>query len=163
MPVKLYAILRVRGQADVPPDVEHVLKLLRLHKKYHLVIYPENLPGLQGMLEKAKDWITWGEINRATLVKLLRTRGRTIGNKKLTDEYVSKALAEYGVKNIEGLADALIEGKLYLHKLDNLIKPVFRLHPPRGGFKGSIKKPVTMKGELGYRGEEINELIGRML
>jgi large subunit ribosomal protein L30 len=39
---------------------------------------------------------------------------------------------------------------------------VFRLHPPRGGFKKSIKKPMP-KGELGYRGDKINALVLRML
>ena len=40
--------------------------------------------------------------------------------------------------------------------------PVFHLHPPRGGFKGSIKKHLPY-GELGYRGKEIEKLIERML
>ncbi|MBR9680336.1 MAG: hypothetical protein GOU98_00755 [Candidatus Altiarchaeota archaeon] len=38
----------------------------------------------------------------------------------------------------------------------------FRLHPPRGGFKKTIKRPKP-DGELGYRGEKINELILKML
>jgi len=40
--------------------------------------------------------------------------------------------------------------------------PVFHLHPPRGGFKGSIKKHLPY-GELGYRGKEIEKLIEKML
>lgn len=36
------------------------------------------------------------------------------------------------------------------------------LSPPSKGFKGSIKKPFP-KGELGYRGEEINKLLKRMI
>ncbi|MEM2203989.1 MAG: 50S ribosomal protein L30, partial [Sulfolobales archaeon] len=49
------------------------------------------------------------------------------------------------------------------HKIDNIVKPVFRLHPPSGGFKGSIKKPYGNGGELGYRGQDINDLIRRMI
>ena len=42
-------------------------------------------------------------------------------------------------------------------------KKFFRLHPPRGGFrKGGIKRPYANGGDLGYRGEKINELIKRM-
>jgi large subunit ribosomal protein L30 len=82
---KLYAIIRIRGRLDVPPDVDYTLKLLRLHRKFHCVIYPEDQPGLKGMLQKAKDWVTWGEISRSTLVELLKVRGRTLGNRKLTD------------------------------------------------------------------------------
>jgi len=60
---------------------------------------------------------------------------------------------ELGIKGgIPALADAILSGKIMLHKVDNLIKPVFRLHPPRGGFKRTIKKPITQGGETGYRG-----------
>ena len=36
----------------------------------------------------------------------------------------------------------------------------YRLHPPRGGFRKTIKRPRP-QGELGYRGEKINDLIKR--
>ncbi|MEM0506415.1 MAG: 50S ribosomal protein L30 [Thermosphaera sp.] len=161
---ELYAVLRLRGLADTPPDVEHTLKLLRLHKKYHLVLYPSDLPGLKKMLDVVKDWATWGEISRETLVELLRKRGRTVGGRKLTDEYVNEKLKDLGVTGgIEGLANALLEGRVRLHEIDHLIKPVFRMHPPRGGFKKSIKKSLGSGGELGYRGRAINELIMKMI
>lgn len=159
----LYAIIRVRGTVDVPPDVEHALKLLRLHKKYHMSIYPSDLPGLRNVLQKAKDWITWGEIDYELLVEVLKKRGRLVGNKPLTDEIVNKLYAKHGISGgIPDLARALIEGRVRLHKLEH-IKPVFRLRPPRGGFRGSVKKPYGDGGELGYRGRAINELISRML
>jgi len=163
---KLYAIIRIRGRVDVRPDVEYTLSLLRLHRKYHLVLYPANTPGLEGMLRKIRDWVTWGEIDRETLIQLLRRRGRTPGNKPLTDEYVKEKL---GLSGIEELADKLLKAEIKLYKLYDkekkawIIKPVFRLHPPRGGFKGSIKKHYGAGGELGYRGAAINELIKKML
>ena len=164
--VKLYAVIRIRGRVDVPPDVEYTLKLLRLHRKNHCVIYPSTLPGIERMLHKVKDWVTWGEIDRETLIELLRTRGRAPGNRPITNEYLKEKL---GIGSIEELVEKLFRGELMLHKLKDkknkkwIIKPVFRLHPPRGGFKGSIKKPYRAGGELGYRGQEINELIKRML
>ncbi|MBN2141994.1 uL30 family ribosomal protein [Candidatus Woesearchaeota archaeon] len=43
-------------------------------------------------------------------------------------------------------------------------KKVFRLHPPRGGFeRKGIKKPFSLGGALGYRGEKMNDLIQKML
>ncbi len=164
--VKLYAIIRIRGRVGVPPDVRKTLANLRLHRRFHLVLYPSTLPGIHGMLDKVKDWVTWGEIDRETLIELLRRRGRAPGDKPLTDEYVREKL---GLSGIEELADKLLSGEIMLHKLYDktrkvwIIKPVFRLHPPRGGFKGSIKKPYGAGGELGYRGYAINELIRRML
>ena len=160
----VYAIIRLKGQVNVPYEVEHTLKLLRLRRKYHCVLYPASLPGLKGMLDKVKDWVTWGEIDRETLIQLLYARGRIPGGRKLTDDYVDEKLAQLGVKGgVPALADAILGGKILLHKIDNFVKPVFRLHPPRGGFKETIKKPYTQKGETGYRGPAINELIKRML
>ncbi|MEM4893666.1 MAG: 50S ribosomal protein L30 [Desulfurococcaceae archaeon] len=159
----LYAIIRLRGRVNVPHDVEYTLKLLRLHKKFHLVIYPRNTPGIEGMLQKVKDWVCWGEISCETLVELLRRRGRLVGGRKLDDEVAAIVLKNYGLEGgVLELAKAICEGKIILHK-DKLLKPVFRLAPPRGGFKGSIKKPFGNNGETGYRGREIDSLIRKMI
>ncbi len=43
-------------------------------------------------------------------------------------------------------------------------KKFFRLSPPKGGFgRKGIKKSFNVRGALGYRGKEINNLIKRML
>ncbi|MCI4461502.1 MAG: 50S ribosomal protein L30 [Thermogladius sp.] len=158
MPV-LYAVIRIRGIPDTPADVEHTLNLLRLRRKYSLVIYPKDLPGLEGMLMKVKDWVTWGEIDEETLALLLEKRGRVKGGLKLSRDILKKF---FNVDSFEELARKISSGEIVLHKQD-VIKPVFRLHPPRGGFKGSVKKPIGDHGELGYRGSGINDLIKRML
>lgn len=158
--MSILAIIRLRGRVDVDPDVETTLRLLRLYKKFHMTIYPSKLEGLEGMLRKTQHWITWGEIDLDTLTEVLIERGEIPGGKKLTDEYVKERL---GYSSIKDLARAIYEEKIYLHKLSDYIKPVFRLHPPRGGFRGSVKKPFKENGELGYRGYAINELIRRML
>ncbi len=155
----LYAIVRVRGTVDVPPDVERALRLLRLVKPFHAVIYPKS-PSIDGMLEVAKDWITWGEIDRATLRLLISKRGRLLGNKPITDDDVKKI---FGLGSIDELVDSLLEGKILWHHYEDYVKPVFRLHPPRGGFKGSTKKPYGSGGELGYRGREINRLLLKLV
>jgi len=160
----IYAIVRIRGQVNCPYDVEYTLKLLRLHRKYHCVLYPASMPGLEGMLKKVKDWVTWGEVNRDTLIQLLYARGRASRNRKLTDEYVDEKLGHLGIRGgIPALADAILYGKVMLHKIDNIVKPVFRLHPPRRGFKGSVRRLYEQNGETGYRGIAINDLIKRML
>jgi len=45
-------------------------------------------------------------------------------------------------------------------KKSKIIKPYFRLHPPRKGIKSKLHYP---KGVLGNHGEEINKLLERML
>jgi len=158
----LYLIIRIRGTVDVRPEVEHTLYLLRLRQRFAASLYHSSLPGLDGMLQKIRDWATWGEIDRDTLIQLIKVRGRLIGDKPITDEWVQKNLGLYG--GIPELADKLLSGEIMYHKLeDKGVKPFFRLHPPRGGFKGSIKRHYGDGGELGYRGTAINELVRRML
>lgn len=43
-------------------------------------------------------------------------------------------------------------------------KKFYSLHPPRGGFeRKGIKKPFNLKGALGYRRDNINVLIKKMI
>lgn len=157
---KIYAIIRLRGTIGTPYEIEHTLRLLRLVRKFHCVIYPAT-PDIEGMLNIVKDWVTWGEVDLQTLIELLKKRGRITGSKPLTDEYIRERL---GFDSIETLAQAIFEGKILFHKLSKLgIKPVFRLHPPKKGFRGRIKKPFKDGGELGYRGSNINDLLMRMM
>jgi len=148
-------VIRLKGQAGIPPDVKYTLKLLRLHKKFHATIV-DDTPSIKGMLHKIKDYVTWGEIDKETLTELIKYRGRLSGNRKVTEEYVKKL----GFNSIEDLAEAILAGKL---KVKDVMKPVFRLHPPKGGFKYTIKRQYGNFGEAGYRGEAINELVKRMI
>jgi len=44
------------------------------------------------------------------------------------------------------------------------LKPVLRLHPPRGSKGwGGIKRAYSVGGALGFRGEEISSLAERMI
>ncbi|WP_461867045.1 50S ribosomal protein L30 [Thermococcus sp.] len=151
------ALIRIRGRVGVKRAVRDTLAMLRLHKVNHLVIVDEN-PTYNGMIQKVKDYITWGEINAETLAKLIKKRGRLTGNRKVTEEYVQEKLG----MSIEEFAEKVIKGEMKLSDLPNL-KPVFRLHPPKRGFKGSKKRTFKEGGALGYRGEAINELIEKML
>ena len=155
----LYAIVRLRGSADVPYNVEYTLRLLRLVRRFHAVVYPRS-PSLVGSLEVVKDWVTWGEVDKGTLRNLVSKRGRLVGGRPITEEDVRRI---FGLSGLDELVDALYEGRVLWHKYSDYVKPVFRLHPPKGGFKGSIKKPYSAGGELGYRGEAINELLARMI
>jgi len=151
-------VVRIRGQVDVPYDVEHTLKLLRLRKRYHATLV-KNDPQVLGMLKKAEPYITWGEPALETIVALLSKRAKVRGNEKLTDEYVRKH-TKY--QSIEELAKALYDCEVDLKDVPGL-KPVFRLHPPRKGLKGTIKKHFVVGGAYGYRGVHINDLVMRML
>ncbi|MEM1657672.1 MAG: 50S ribosomal protein L30 [Candidatus Jordarchaeales archaeon] len=154
----LLVVIRIRGDVGVRKEIRDTLKMLRLHKVNHAIIVPKT-PSFQGMLQKVKDYVTWGEISKETLALLLRKRGRLEGDNPLTDEFLAKNL---GINSIDELAGKIYNGEIKLSDVPKL-KPVFRLHPPKGGFKRKKKRPFADGGELGYRGENINKLIERMV
>jgi large subunit ribosomal protein L30 len=120
----------------------------------HLVLVRET-KDMEGMLFKAKDYITFGKIKKETLVQLLKKRGKLSGDKALTVEFLKKN--KYN--SFEDLADKILDKE----ELPEFIKPVFRMRPPSKGYaRGGIKKPVAMGGTLGNLGDKINDLISRM-
>src|SRR3989344_5485786 len=142
------AVLRIRGDLNVRRDKKDTLRLLRLFNKNYCVVL-DNSPNYIGMVEKIKDYITWGELNKETFELLLKERGRLAGNKKLTADYLKEKLKI----SFEDFTKDFFEGK-----------KLFRLSPPIKGFeRGGIKKPFSMGGALGYRKETINNLIERMI
>jgi len=155
---KVILAIRVRGQVRVRPQIEDTLdKLLlgRLHQARVLKL----TPSLQGMITKAKDYITWGEIDEETIVALLTKRGRLPGNKRLSEEYLRKNST---FRTFKSLAKAIADGKASVSDVEGL-KPVFRLTPPRKGFKGKKYLAVGMGGITGYRGAGINQLASKMI
>ncbi len=156
MTAKTYFVVRIRGGVDAQKTVEATLTMLRMERNNYATILRES-PSYIGMLRKVKDYVTWGEPTAETLKLLLEKRGKLVGDEKVTDE----ALKELGYENVEKLANAVAAGEVEFSQL-NGVKPFFRMHPPKKGFKKTVKRPYRDRGELGYRGEAINELIKRM-
>lgn len=153
---KCLLVIRIRGGVNAPRRVEDTLRMLRLNRNNTATIIDDR-PEYRGMLQRVKDWVTWGEVRPETIKMLLERRGKTIGDHPIE----AQTLEKLGFSSMRDLAEAIAEGKIQFRKLKE-IKPFFRLHPPKGGFKKSIKRSYTDRGELGYRGEEINELAERM-
>ncbi|HLI46505.1 MAG TPA: 50S ribosomal protein L30 [Geobacterales bacterium] len=150
----LLAIVRIRSLIDRNPDVRKVVDLLRLRKNNVCVLYPDS-EDIKGMLKIASQVITYGEIDKETLVELLKKRARVRGDKPIDESILKK----YGYDSFEALAEEILKTA----KIPTFIKPFFRLQPPKKGFKNSTKKFFESHGELGYRGKAINDLILRML
>ena len=158
--LKLYFAVRVRGAIGMRGKILDTLSMLRMNKVNHgVLIWGEK--SFIGMLNKCKDYIAYGEIDEKALVRLLRVRGKVEGQKTLTDEHI-KNLTEY--KDIKEFAKALLDGKIQYREKDIFkIKPVFRLHPPRKGHRGTIKKHYGEGGTLGNVGDYINIIIHKMI
>ena len=154
---KCICAVRVRGTVRASLNVRETLQMLHLTRNNYAVLI-DNRPSFLGMLKAAQNFITWGEASKEIVDMLIRKKGKLVGNKKLTEEYAQTA----NFKSLDELAEAIFNCNVEYRKLPN-VQPVFKLHPPSKGFKGKIKKGYGAGGELGYRGEKINELIKRMV
>ncbi|WP_337860248.1 50S ribosomal protein L30 [Ferroplasma sp.] len=152
----MIAIIRIRGKTGIKPFAEKTAELLNLNRINHMVMFPES-ESLTGMLNRVKDYVTWGEIDQETIELLFKDRILLNGRKKITEDY-AKVL---GYSSIAELAKAMFENKVKIKDLEN-VKPVVRLNPPKGGYE-AIQKPFHQKGSAGYRGSKINSLIKRMI
>jgi len=137
----MLAIVRIRGSVNARPDSLHTLKLLKLTRPNHCVVYPKE-KSIEGMLHAVDKFVTWGEITDETMEKMIYKRGRLPGDKRV-EKKDAKAIAK----------------KIKDKKAE--IKPVFRLSPPSGGFR-SVKE-FYPRGDAGNRGEKINDLLKRMI
>ncbi|NIO37476.1 50S ribosomal protein L30 [Candidatus Bathyarchaeota archaeon] len=153
---KCIVAVRIRGTIRASQKVRATLEMLNLTRNNQAVLV-DNRPSFLGMLKTAQNFVTYGEASKETVETLINKRGRREGNKKLSEDYAKNV----GCKSLEGLVEAIFSCELEYWKLPH-VKPVFRLHPPTKGFKGKVKKSYGMGGELGYRGEKINELVDRM-
>lgn len=142
----MFAVVRVRGRVNLRKELKDTLRMLRLIRVNHCVLIRKD-PKTEGMVKKVRDFVTWGEISDKTLEKLVSEKGRMIGDRKLDGNEVKSIFTK--IKKVENVKE--IEG----------FKPVFRMNPPRKGYEGI--KQAFPKGALGYRGEEINKLLERMM
>ncbi|MEM0160611.1 MAG: 50S ribosomal protein L30 [Thermoplasmata archaeon] len=153
----MYIVIRVRGRTKINTDTADALKILRLTRINHAVLLKKNKEN-EGMLRKVNDYVTWGEIDKETLKELITKKGRLIGDKAVTDEYIKENTS---YQSIDELTTALIERKIVYGEIPE-IKPLFRLSPPKGGY-GKTKRSHKEGGALGYQGKEINNLVKNMI
>lgn len=158
MKQQMVAVIRLKGNAGMPVGLRKTYELLRLYKKFHCVVIP-NTPEYIGMLTKVRDSATWGEADKETCKLLLEKRGRLPGNQRLTEDYLQKKLS----MTFDQFADEVLAFKKELKDVAGL-KLYFKLTPPVHGFESKgIKEQYSLGGSLGYRKENINALIKRMI
>ena len=154
-----WLVIRVRSDRTVERSIRETMESLNLTRVNHAVLIPES-DTYAGMLQKVKDFVTWGEISADAVAGLIRDRGRLMGDKPVTDAAVKEG-SNY--KNIDAFAKAIASGEATVKDLEAM-KRVFRLHPPRGNKGwGGVKRHYTVGGALGFRGDAIEELAARMM
>ena len=154
-----FLVIRVRSDRGVERSIRDTMAMLNLTRINHATIVPESAT-YSGMLQKTKDFVTWGEVSAEAIAGLIRDRGRLMGDKPVINSDV-KAATDY--KNIDAFAKAIASGDATTKDMETL-KRVFRLHPPRGNKGwGGVKRHYTVGGALGFRGDAIEELAARMI
>ncbi len=69
----MIAAIRIRGNRDTPHDIERTMENLNLDKRNQCVIY-EDEESIQGMFNKVKDFVTYGEISDEMIEELEDSR-----------------------------------------------------------------------------------------
>jgi large subunit ribosomal protein L30 len=152
-----FLVIRARSDRGVTKKIRDTMLMLNLTRVNHATLIPDTVT-YSGMLQKSKDYITWGEVDAETIENLLKERGRMVGDKPVDDATI-KAASNYNT--VAAFAKAMAAGKATMKDVDGL-KPIFRLHPPRGSKGwGGIKRAFTIGGALGFRGEALSAQIGR--
>ncbi|MFA5049702.1 MAG: uL30 family ribosomal protein [Candidatus Micrarchaeia archaeon] len=140
------AIVRIRGIRNLKPKIKKTFELLMLAKPNQCVIM-KNDPKVMGMINVIQSYVAYGEVSEDLIKKLILKRGEKGGK---------RAKEIYSQTEAEKIAKAIYSGE----PVKKYIDPVFRLHPPRKGYK-NIKKAYPF-GDLGKRAD-IEMLVKRMM
>jgi large subunit ribosomal protein L30 len=146
------AVVLIRGMVNLSFEKKQTLAYLRLKQKHACVVVDDTKEN-RGMIEKVKDFVTYGLVDEKSFKALLDKRAKVVGKADVKID-TAKIAKEY------------FDGKVKLRDFETnyQIKPFFRLHPPIGGFeRAGIKMPFGKGGVLGNRAVKINDLIVKML
>ena len=152
----LLLVLNLHGAINSSGPVRRALEELKVVRRFSASVVPGDSSTL-GMLRLCKDHVAWSPIDADLLATLLKKRGMVSVTKVLD----SASLKKMGYKDHEDLAAKMVKEEMRLSAVEGL-RPVFRLAPPRGGFKRSIRRAFSEKGLLGNN-PQLSELVRRML
>lgn len=152
----LILVINLHGSINSQAPVRKALNELKVAKKFSASVVTDD-PATVGMLRLCKDYVAWTPVEEALLTDLLRKRGRVSSTKMLDQD----ALKHLGYKKHEEIAAKMIEEEVKLSSVKGVL-PYFRLAPPRGGFKRSLRRQFTEKGLLGSN-PKLEEIVRRMI
>ncbi len=152
----LILVVNLHGAINSSAPVRKALNELRVAKKFSASVVPDDAPTV-GMLRLCKDYIAWAPLEEALLGDLLKKRGMVSTSKPLD----AASLKELGYKKHEELAARMVKEQLRLSAVKGVV-PYFRLAPPKGGFRASLRRQYTEKGLLGAN-PKLEEIVRRMI
>lgn len=152
----LLLVLNLHGKINSSAPVRKALAELKVERKFTASVVTDDAPTV-GMLKLCKDYVAWTPLNSDLLAALLKKRGMVSSSTRLD----AAALSKIGYKKHEELAEAMVKGGLRLSSVKGML-PFFRLAPPKGGFKTSLRRQYTEKGMLGSN-PKLEDIVRRMI
>lgn len=71
----MIAIIRITGDVKIRQDVRETFKRMGLTRKYSCIVLENPKPEEIGMLDKVRDLVAYGELDKETFKKLVEARG----------------------------------------------------------------------------------------
>jgi large subunit ribosomal protein L30 len=152
----LILVVNLHGAINSSAPVRKSLTELWVAKKFSASVVTDDAQTV-GMLRRCKDYVAWCPVEAPLLGNLLEKRGMVSAAKPLDQG----ALKELGFKSHQDVAAKMIKEKLRLSAVHGVL-PYFRLAPPKGGFKRSMRRQYTEKGVLGNN-PKLEEIVKRMI
>ena len=152
----LILVVNLHGKINSSAPVRKALTELWVAKKFSASVVTDDAQTV-GMLRLCKDYVAWCPVEASLLGNLLEKRGMVSSAKPLNQG----ALKELGFKSHQDVAAMMVKEKLRLSAVHGVL-PYFRLAPPKGGFRRSLRRQYTEKGLLGSN-PKLEEIVTRMI
>ena len=152
----LILVVNLHGAINSSAPVRKALTELWVARKFSASVVTDDAPTV-GMLKLCKDYVAWSPVKEDLLADLLKNRGMVSSTKSL-DQAALKGL---GYKKHEDLAARMVKDQVRLSAVGGVL-PYFRLAPPRGGFRRSVRRQFSEKGLLGSN-PNLGDIVRRMV
>ena len=152
----LILVVNLHGQINSSAPVRKALNELWVARKFAASVVTDDAQTV-GMLRLCKDYVAWCPAEAGLLGDLIAKRGMVSATRSLDQA----ALKELGLKSPQDLAAKMLKEKLRLSAVQGVL-PYFRLSPPKGGFRRSLRRQYTEKGLLGNN-PKLEEIVKRMI
>ncbi len=152
----LILVLNLHGTINSSEPVRRGLEELKVSKRFTASVVTEDASTL-GLLKLCKGRVAWSQIDADLLTALLKKRGMVTSTKALD----AGSLKKMGYKDHGELAAKMLKDGMRLSAVEGL-RPYFRLAPPKGGFKLSMRRAASEHGVLGSN-PKLGDLVRRMM
>jgi large subunit ribosomal protein L30 len=152
----LLLVVNLHGQINSSAPVRKALNELWVAKKFSASVVTDDVPTV-GMLRLCKDYVAWCPVSEELLTDLLKKRGMVSAARSLD----VATLKDLGCKKHEDLAAKMVKDQTRLSAVEGVL-PYFRLAPPKGGFKRSLRRQATERGLLGNN-PNLDAIVRRMI